>query len=316
MMPPTSTMQDPATQAAAAGPRRRDRLAIPPIESPFLDEALDNAELPEDVIETVRKLGRDGYLIFDLDLPDFDEVTDRILADLAPRYGDERRIAEAWYWNEDVRALACTPKVLDILRLVYQRDPIPFQTLNFERGSEQPIHSDAIHFHSLPRHYMAGVWIAFEDIHPDSGPLIGHPGSHVLPDVDMQDLGVPAEPEYYGAYEEYIRDMLKARAEEPEVLLMKKGQAVLWLTNFLHGGTAIRGPDRTRHSMVTHYYFEGCQYYFPMQSDLSAGKITRREVIDLRDGSFVQHMHDGKPVDLGDLSKVCTYPRPLPDWVR
>ena len=98
-------------------------------------------------------------------------------------------------------------------------------------------------------------------------------------------------------------------------MLLKQGQCVLWLANLYHGGTAIRDPKRSRHSQATHYYFEDCQYYFPMQSDLPAGKITRREVIDLRSGKFVPHFHHGRQVDLGDLRDVCTYPRPLPDWV-
>jgi len=163
---------------------------------------------------------------------------------------------------------------------------------------------------------MCGVWVAMEDIHLDSGPLVGYPGSHRLPDVDMQDLGVPAEPAFYSHYERYVRDLLAALGYEPVQLPLRKGQAVMWLNGFIHGGTEIRDPSRTRRSMVTHYYFDGCQYYFPMQSDLSVGQITRREVIDLATGRFVTHLHDGKPVDLGDLSKVCTYPRPLPRWVK
>ena len=48
--------------------------------------------------------------------------------------------------------------------------------------------------------------------------------------------------------------------------VLKKGQALIWASNLLHGGSAHRDKGRTRHSQVTHYYFEGCQYYQPLSS--------------------------------------------------
>ena len=108
---------------------------------------------------------------------------------------------------------------------------------------------------------------------------------------------------------------LAAAGIAPVHLTPRKGQAVLWLANLYHGGSPIRNRSLTRASQVTHYYFENCQYTFPMQTDLAVGRITRREVIDLRSGKFVTHRHEGRKVELGDLSKVCTYPRPLPKWV-
>ncbi|MCB9896891.1 MAG: phytanoyl-CoA dioxygenase family protein [Planctomycetes bacterium] len=296
--------------------RWANSLRIPPIESPFLEELLAHASLPPGWDERVRALHRDGYAVLDLDVPDFDEIVERIDDDLSGRYGKDRRVAEAWYWNQDVRDLACLPQVLDVLRLVYQREPIPFQTLNFEVGTEQPAHSDTIHFHSLPRHWMCGVWIAFEDITPDSGPLVAYPGSHRLPDFELHDLGLPCEPENYTEYEDFLAKVLAAGGYEPKHLVMKKGQAVLWLANLIHGGSYRVDRERTRKSLVTHYYFPDCQYFFPMQSDLAAGRITRREVIDIRTGRFVPHRYDGKVVPLGDLRSVCTYPRPLPKWVK
>ena len=50
---------------------------------------------------------------------------------------------------------------------LYGREPFPFQTLNFPYGSRQHYHSDAVHFNSLPKGFMCGVWVALEDIHED-----------------------------------------------------------------------------------------------------------------------------------------------------
>lgn len=56
-------------------------------------------------------------------------------------------------------------------------------------------------------------------------------------------------------------------------LRCKKGQALIWLSNLLHGGAKQNDPNRTRWSQVTHYYFEGCTYWRPYASNLSTGDI-------------------------------------------
>ncbi|NER39558.1 MAG: hypothetical protein F6J93_37405 [Oscillatoria sp. SIO1A7] len=66
------------------------------------------------------------------------------------------RIQDAWVFQETVKKLALAPKVLSLLRLLYRREPIPFQTLNFWRGTEQTTHSDTIHFNSFPSDLCAG----------------------------------------------------------------------------------------------------------------------------------------------------------------
>ncbi len=47
---------------------------------------------------------------------------------------------------------------------------------------------------------------------------------------------------------------------------MPKGHALIWHANLLHGGSQQKDPRRTRHSQVTHYFFEDCKYYTPMHS--------------------------------------------------
>lgn len=74
------------------------------------------------------------------------------------------RLQDAWEFHADAKALAVHASILRILKLFYQRDPIPFQTLNVALGTEQSTHSDAVHFHSVPHRFMCGVWVALEDI--------------------------------------------------------------------------------------------------------------------------------------------------------
>ena len=82
-----------------------------------------------------------------------------------------------------------------MLRILYGREPIPFQTLNFLPGTEQSLHSDAMHFSSLPARFMCGVWVALEDATLENGPLRYVPGSRRFSEVQLDGLGLWCEDE-------------------------------------------------------------------------------------------------------------------------
>ena len=67
--------------------------------------------------------------------------------------------------------LCMNKKVMEVLEVLYNREPYPFSTINFIKGSNQPLHSDVIHFHSNPPLWMCSVWIAFEDVDETNGSL-------------------------------------------------------------------------------------------------------------------------------------------------
>ena len=183
-----------------------------------------------------------------------------------PSYRDTVRVQDAWTVSDNVKAIARAPRVLELLRELYGRAPLPFQTLNFKRGSQQSPHSDTWHFNSEPGGFMCGVWLALEDIHDDCGPLIYYPGSHRLGEVtkaDFSEAGVPAEQ----AYHEYIQSLIEREGLQPRYGTLRKGEALVWSSNLLHGGAPQRNPAGTRLTQVTHYFFEGCRYWRPLFSD-------------------------------------------------
>ena len=60
---------------------------------------------------------------------------------------------------------------------------------------------------------------------------------------------------------------------------MKKGTALIWSANLLHGGGIIVDKDRTRFSQVTHYNFKGCDYYYhPFFSVPNKGRYIKRDM--------------------------------------
>lgn len=215
-----------------------------------------------------------GWAVIDLNSQDFDTLASEIIAGVAPRYEGAKRIIDAWKWCSPVKRLAEDARVLETLHTLYQNDPRPFQTLNFPVGTNQPAHSDCIHFSADPPEKMAGVWVALEDTDKNNGALYVCPGSHRLPVYQMQDFGLRPQYEDYPLYEKAIERIINENGFTKQPLYLKKGQAVIWSANLLHGGSEIMDPGRTRHSQATHYFFKGCKnFYRPMLSDLKNGRI-------------------------------------------
>jgi hypothetical protein len=242
--------------------------------------------------EQRERFERDGYLIFDSGIAP--KTIDRVVADLEPEfipeserpppeptlvdrilrrpprprfaYTDHIRVQDAWRSSRDVKAIARAPSIMGLLRGLYGREPLPFQTLNFRLGTEQSPHADAFHFNSQPPGFMCGVWVALEDIDESSGPLVYFPGSQKLPETNPSALGMRPTEEDYPIYEAHVQAEIARHGFEPRLALLRKGEAVLWAANLLHGGSPTEPGEQTRRSQVTHYYFEGCRYWTPMLS--------------------------------------------------
>jgi ectoine hydroxylase-related dioxygenase (phytanoyl-CoA dioxygenase family) len=280
---------------------------LPWTESPFFEKELGESALSDEDKAFVRNFEKDGYVVFDPVLPE--SLIDALNKSLAPRFekitGEDKRIQDAWAYNENVRQIAVSEIVLDKLRLLYQREPIPFQTLNFLVGTQQKTHSDMVHFNSIPQRFMCGVWIALEDITNDNGPLHYYPQSHKLPFYDMIDMGVKASDNietkkaimaYAVDYTNFIQEIIQALALKKQSLTIKKGQAMIWSANLLHGGEKINTPGATRHSQVTHYYFEDCIYYVPRLSDIAINKLYLNNLTNIRTGKKVVNTYFGEEV--------------------
>ena len=218
----------------------------------------------------VETFGRDGILVLESGLNA--SVLDGIVADLARLPPEqlaayrEGRVQDAWRESPHITEAATFEPILDVLAELYGATPRPFQTLNFPRGTEQRPHSDSIHFNSEPFGMMCGVWLALEDIGRDQGPLVYYPGSHQLPEMNFEDLGLPPDYAHYRLYEDRIEALIARHGFEPRYGLLKKGQMIVWSANVLHGGSAQHDKSLTRLSQVTHYFFEGCKYWRPGRS--------------------------------------------------
>jgi ectoine hydroxylase-related dioxygenase (phytanoyl-CoA dioxygenase family) len=212
----------------------------------------------------------------------------------------ERRIQDAWTFDVDVRAIAANEAVLDLLSKLYGRRAFPFQTLNFPVGTEQAAHSDSVHFSSLPERFMCGVWLAMEDVRPDAGPLFYLPGSHRWPIMTNGLIGrrgydskLASAQDPYGLVWEAL---CSAYGVQSEPFFARKGQALIWCANLLHGDSRQNNPRLTRWSQVTHYYFDDCIYYTPAFSDEALGRLQLRDLVSVGDGEPRANTYLGEPV--------------------
>lgn len=273
---------------------------IPLIEAPFANMVENASGLRQDDHPVAMALHHNGFAVIDFPDPDIMNRIDRVKARLAPmmdidpddgnsiKVGD-KRIQDAWTFDEDVRAIAANPDMLALLGRLYGRPAFPFQTLNFPVGTQQPLHTDAVHFSSLPERFMCGVWLAMEDISEAAGPLAYVPGSHRWPimmnlTIGRRGFGSTLE-SAQRPFEDAWRIMAEASGVQTETFLARKGQALIWCANLLHGGSVQTEPTLTRWSQVTHYFFDDCIYYTPAFSDEAVGKLDIRSILDIRDGS-------------------------------
>lgn len=285
---------------------------LPLIESPLFPSLLPTLGLDAEEERIAADLHHQGFAVFDFPDPDLPPRIERIQQRLASHYGIDlanpesdktvglRRVQDAWQQDPDVRAIAANPRVCDLLSRLYGRKAFPFQTLNFPVGTQQDAHSDAVHFSSLPERFMCGVWLAMEDISAEAGPLFYYPGSHRWPIMSNaiigrrgfgSDLNSAQDP--YGPAWQALCD---AHGAEPQTFLARKGQALIWCANLLHGGSLQTDPRLTRWSQVTHYYFDDCIYYTPAFSDETTGQLQLRHIRAISDGKTRPNLYLGEEI--------------------
>jgi hypothetical protein len=282
---------------------------VPLVESPFFEDALAELKLDEPTKAIAMQLHDHGWAVIDFPEPEIDVLADRIKQSLHSRYdwdswrakgwrdNDGLRIQDAYKFNADVQRIAANPQILALLSTLYGRRAWPFQTLNFPVGTQQHFHTDSVHFSSVPERFMCGVWVALEDIGPMQGPLMYYSGSHKWPIYVNEHLGFSragnVEPPSQKSFEELWTGLVRVNRLEPTLFHAKKGQALIWAANLLHGGSRQTDPELTRWSQVTHYYFDGCCYYSPMESDPFYGRIFFRRAEDISTGAIMPNIYAG-----------------------
>jgi ectoine hydroxylase-related dioxygenase (phytanoyl-CoA dioxygenase family) len=166
------------------------------------------------------------------------------------------RIPDFHSHSDAARSLYLHPEIMRVVGQIFDAEPVAFQSLYFEYGSQQGLHRDPMFVAAHPPSHLAASWVALEDITPDSGPLLYAPGSHRMPwfefepdRIDMGDKALTKQVEWRKFRDQVCEEM----GLEAKPFTCQRGDVFLWHAGLLHGGAPVQNPNATRKSFVTHY---------------------------------------------------------------
>ena len=131
----------------------------------MIDSPLFSAHHAEELFGDHRlaeQLHQQGFAVVDLGRERMHGLAEDIRQDLSERFAGEvddwkargclysPRLQDAWQQSYAVRQLALLPEIRSVLNTCWGRESFAFQTLNFPVGTQQELHSDAVHFHTDP----------------------------------------------------------------------------------------------------------------------------------------------------------------------
>jgi ectoine hydroxylase-related dioxygenase (phytanoyl-CoA dioxygenase family) len=248
-------------------------------------------------IEIKNFFNNNGYLIFNIN---DNKLIDKVVKDVKNiiknkkyktnseiySYNDSPRIVESFKYSQNCKLLAVHKIIKNTIKIIYGEKPLAFSTINFIKSTQQPLHSDYVHFATIPELKLVGSWVALEDIHPDSGPLQVVPRSHKLKIFNYQkdiDYSEPTNLENikknYKRYEKWVLKLIKKKNLKPMTPKMKKGDCIIWDANMLHGSPVCKNNKLSRMSQVTHWAFKSVvKHYNPVFSNLKKNLLVERKV--------------------------------------
>lgn len=253
----------------------KDFAHLPQTERSIAQDKLSSTDffknLSEENKESALQYDDNGYMILrNFISPDTaDKINveiDKLVNDgtLKFRYGG--KLVFAIHHSEILRNIGNDKKLLDFLSVLLDGNAKLFQSINFINGSQQKTHSDSIHMTTYPLGGLLGVWIALEDVDENNGALHYIPGSHKLPyflnsDYDNEGTSLKIGKKSYKAYEEFLENKVKELGLKKEIFRAKKGDMLIWHANILHGGEPHTDKNRTRKSLVYHFFDENSVCY-------------------------------------------------------
>lgn len=221
-------------------------------------------QFSSDIQQKILDWSANGYMILDRYFPEavcdtINDEIDKLMQKGTLKFTLGNKLMFANKKSSFIRQVTKDPIISQLLNFLLDKEMVPFQTINFINGSGQRAHSDSVHMTTYPLGYLTAIWVALEDVHPDSGPLFYYPGSHKLPFLLNNDWNAGSSflslgKHDYPDYEDMVEELIEKNKFSRKELIAKKGDVLIWHANLVHGGAPIRNPALTRKSMVVHYY--------------------------------------------------------------
>jgi ectoine hydroxylase-related dioxygenase (phytanoyl-CoA dioxygenase family) len=233
-------------------------------------------------------------------------------------YGFGKRICQFHLINENSLQVALNPEIQGLLSFFFSSQPVLFGSLSFEVGTEEEAHSDNIFSYTRPKNSMVGVWIALEDVNPNAGPLFYYDSSHKWPEISAESilrrypemnptrnkirLGKVNESEKFdfvnlmeARWQDLLAEKIALLNAKPQLVLIEKGDVMIWHGLLVHGGLPRLDRSLTRKSMAAHFISKNCsfydenQYFLMNQSEFSSTGNIPFSLRNSRFGTYCQH---------------------------
>jgi len=193
--------------------------------------------------------------------------------------------------SEKIRKVIMSRQVVRFLNIIFDRPAMAFQGLYFETGSQQVLHQDSAYVRLNRPMELAASWLAMEDIKPESGELEYYVGSHRIKEYIFQGNSkwLPFNSDENPIFHRYVEEECKRSNLKRARFLPKKGDALIWHADLVHGGSKIT-QSATRRSFVTHWCpstSEPSYFHYPPHS----GKVK------VSDTSYYCYSFHGHPAD-------------------
>lgn len=114
---------------------------------------------------------------------------------------------------------------------------------------------------------MCGVWVAIDDVRPNSGELVVYRGSHRTQRLYMRDFGCGKISN--GDWSDFGRkivprwkDLIENGGYEKIIYRPSRGSVLIWHENLVHAGSIRTDKSLSRRSIVSHYFADGAVAFY------------------------------------------------------
>lgn len=203
------------------------------------------------------------------------------MKDTAPEHRNEvYKLNNLFIHRALIRATAFSPRIKAALQEILDGDPMICNSLNFERGSQQPFHLDTWYMPPPVDNMMVAANIALDPMNADNGPFVYYPASHKIPPYRFSHGRLNIVDSEAADCSAYLQSEVERRGLKPQAFSCEPGDVFLWHAQLLHGGMPIKDISLTRNSLVVHYWRSG---------DMAAGSFLQDEA-----GSYIRRTLRGE----------------------
>jgi len=168
-----------------------------------------------------------------------------------------------YLWVPELREIALYPPLMEHMRELIGEDLMLHLCLTGWVSTERDWHQDDYLNPPFVNGWYAAVWMALDDIDPDSGPFQYIPGSHRWPLLRGEKVRAFMSPEELVPFDHWpsrservvtpaIEAEIKKRGSPIRSFGAKRGDVLIWHSRSMHRGSKPKAPGTMRKALTYH----------------------------------------------------------------